>query len=207
MKPEDMEGSQFTFHLKILLKRRLVQKIEEKYSLTQEGKEYANRMDIGDLTIKQQAKVSAVLCCERTAANGDIEYLLYTRKKNPFFGFQGFPTGKVLFGEDILEAAARELHEETGYSGKPELVAVRHYRIYTTEDVLLEDKIFFTIKFSNISGDLKPSPEGEFQWIKSADIFKVLKNPIKEFPELLDAVRDFDGAITFKESTYKTDTF
>lgn len=45
------------------------------------------------------------------------EVLLARRQNPPNAGLWGFPGGKVEFGEPILEAAERELLEETGVRG------------------------------------------------------------------------------------------
>ena len=46
--------------------------------------------------------------------NSEGKFLAQQRLKQPFYGFWGRPTGKVGWGETILETAARELMEETG---------------------------------------------------------------------------------------------
>lgn len=45
--------------------------------------------------------------------------LLVQRSKSPDAGLWGFPGGHVEFGESALDAAARELQEETGVSATP----------------------------------------------------------------------------------------
>lgn len=47
------------------------------------------------------------------------EVLLVQRDKNPDAGLWGFPGGHVELGETGLEAAVRELHEETGLRADP----------------------------------------------------------------------------------------
>ncbi len=49
----------------------------------------------------------------------DDQVLLVQRANPPDAGLWGFPGGKVEFGETLLAAAARELHEETGVSARP----------------------------------------------------------------------------------------
>ena len=201
-----MEGSQFIFHLDSLIKDKMVEKSNYGYNLTKRGKEFANRMDYGDTDIKVQAKISAVMCCIREE-KGMTQYLLYTRKKNPFWGYQGFPTGKVKKGEDIANAAIRELLEETGLEGIPELFAIRHYRVSSEKDILLEDKIFFAFRFINPKGNLVSGKEGDFQWINKDDVNKYLERPVKEVPEIIEALENFSGEITFSEGSYKSDDF
>ncbi len=46
--------------------------------------------------------------------------LLVQRGKEPDAGLWGFPGGHVEWGETVLEAAARELLEETGIVARPE---------------------------------------------------------------------------------------
>lgn len=64
---------------------------------------------------------------ERTPLLGAIAVVLHKdhvllaqRGKSPGKGLWGYPGGHVEWGETALEAAARELHEETGIVAKPE---------------------------------------------------------------------------------------
>ncbi len=52
--------------------------------------------------------------------SGDRGQVLLVRRRNPpDAGLWGFPGGHVEPGETALAAAARELHEETGITGRP----------------------------------------------------------------------------------------
>jgi ADP-ribose pyrophosphatase YjhB (NUDIX family) len=49
----------------------------------------------------------------------DAQVLLVQRSKQPDAGLWGFPGGHVEWGETVLEAAQRELLEETSVTAKP----------------------------------------------------------------------------------------
>lgn len=204
MKPKDMEGSKFTFHLDKLISLGCVTKLGNKYNLSTTGKEMANRMDLGDLKIESQAKVSVIMVCKKEV-DDKIKYLLYTRLKSPFYGYQGFPTGKVRKGENIVDAGQRELKEETGLIGKAELFSVLHYKIFSTNKKLLEDKIFFACKFINPKGVLRSGPEGEYKWVDREKVWDYLKNPVPEIKEIFKALENHE--ITFIEKEYSTKGF
>src|SRR3989344_3431144 len=63
----------FTFHLKQLVKEGLVKKENNKYSLTDSGKEFANRMDTESLKLERQAKLGVSVEAVRKN-KGKIEY-------------------------------------------------------------------------------------------------------------------------------------
>lgn len=60
------------------------------------------------------------------------EVLLVRRRNEPDAGLWGFPGGHVDLGESALDAAVRELQEETGVHARPE-------RYLTNVDVILRD--------------------------------------------------------------------
>lgn len=202
LKPEEMEGSQFTFHLNKLISSDLVIKEDDFYALTPKGKNVANTFDSDSVNPNKQAKHSVVFCAFRKF--GDVEkVLVYTRKKNPFYDHQGFPTGKVMYGEEILKTAERELHEETGLTGKATLVGIRHYRVYfPTEKDLVEDKVMYVCRIDEPIGELLGNLEGVFVWVEVPKIKDVVTNPLPEFEEILDMLSEFNGQITFNESKH-----
>jgi ADP-ribose pyrophosphatase YjhB (NUDIX family) len=195
IKPPKMEGSKFTFHLSKLVQSGIIRKVNQKYFLTPLGKDHASGIDLGDTYVKSQAKISVFIVCYQ-----NNKYLLYTRQKTPFYGYQGFPTGKVKKGENILLAAKRELKEETNLVGTPQLFAVRHYKVYSKDKILLEDKIYFACKFTNVKGDLKSGPEGKYKWVKEDEVWNYLKNPVPEVGDILNSVHD--TSISFSEKEY-----
>ncbi|MEL0438229.1 NUDIX hydrolase [Phycobacter sp. K97] len=55
--------------------------------------------------------------CHRISGHDSV--ILVQRRNSPNAGWWGFPGGHVEWGETALEAAARELHEETGVKARP----------------------------------------------------------------------------------------
>ena len=158
-----MQSDQFTFHLKKLLQVGYVTKDGQRYVLTRAGKEYANRMDTDENVIEKQPKLSVVLIVE----NDSGEMLQQERLKHPYYGYWGFPTGKVRWGETLVEAGARELLEETGLDADLCVVGFYHKLDYDEESgELLEDKYFCIIHGVNPRGELITDDEGHHnEWM------------------------------------------
>ena len=156
-----MSSDHFNFHLQKLVELKLVEKISRgTYSLSPRGKEYANKLDTDNHTIERQPKTAVILAIERKR-NGKKEYLFQERLKQPYFGFWGFATGKVRWGETITQTAERELMEETGLMADHRVAGIYHELVYQQETgEQLEDKIFFVVHCTNITGELVKEFEG-----------------------------------------------
>lgn len=156
-----MSSDHFNFHLQKLIELKLVEKVSRgTYSLSPRGKEYANKLDTDNNTVERQPKTAVILAVERTK-DGKKEYLFQERLKQPYYGFWGFATGKVRWGETIIQTAERELMEETGLMANHRIAGVYHEMVYQQETgEQLEDKIFFVVHCTNVTGKLVKEFEG-----------------------------------------------
>lgn len=154
-KQTGLSSDHFKFHIKRLLELGYIEKAANgQYYLSASGKEYANKLDTDNNTIERQPKVAVILVVERVE-DGETYFLVQERLKHPYFGFWGFPGGKIRWGETILQAAARELNEETGLSATFAHKGVYHEHVTEVEiEKLLEDKIFHIVHCSKPNGKL-----------------------------------------------------
>ena len=156
-----LTSAHFKFHIEQLLNAKFIEKTtSNNYRLTASGKEYANKLDTDKNTFERQPKCSIILVIEQIQ-NGKTTYLAQQRLKHPYFGFWGFPGGKIRWGETILAAASRELFEETKLAATLTHMGVYHeHAVQAETGDLLEDKIFHVIRGINPEGDLLESFEG-----------------------------------------------
>ena len=156
-KASGLESDHVKFHIKQLVKLGYVNKIGNAYQLSVIGKEYANKLDTDAGVIERQPKVAVLLVVERyNSKTHMMEYLLQKRLKHPYFGFWGAPTGKVRWGETLLDAAARELKEETGLTGVFEYRGIYHERVRRqATGEIIEDKLFQLMFCDRFSGELQ----------------------------------------------------
>lgn len=199
---DNISNDHFTFHLKRLLKQQLVEKNEQGfYNLTIAGKEFANRLDADSEQVceERQAKVSVLVVC---VDNSDKEtrYLVQERLKHPYYGFYGFVSGKIKWGETVFEAGQRELKEEAGLEAELALAGIEHKIDYSDKDELLEDKYFYIMKGTNFSGQLLESFEGgRNTWLSKQEIDKI-PNLFDDVLKIMKVVEK--GKFTFFEDRY-----
>lgn len=200
-----LTNDHFSFHINQLVSYSLIDKTDSgEYYLTQKGKEFANRMDTEKIVIEKQAKVSSLVVCVRKN-KGATQYLLQQRLKHPYFGFYGFVTGKIRWGETALETAQRELKEETGLGAELTFCGVEHKTDYSTEGNLLEDKFFFIFKGYQVEGRLVEEFEGgKNLWLSEKEIRK----NSKIFKDVLQIIETVKGKqLRFFENKFTEDIY
>lgn len=200
-KASALSSDHFNFHLKKMIEQKLVEKSQSgHYTLTVPGKEYANRFDTDARVVERQPKVAVLLAIE----NSEGKWLCQQRLKQPFYGFWGRPTGKIRYGETILECAARELMEETNLTATLEFKGIYHKLDYTVDEgELLEDKIFFIIYGTNPRGILTEEFEGgRNEWLSIPEITE-LENAFEGLDKSVELVR---GPLSFAERRHEYDS-
>jgi 8-oxo-dGTP diphosphatase len=171
----DVSSDKFSFHLRRLVGLGLIEKKGESYELTTIGKEFANRLDTDERVLERQGKLAVMVVPTRVV--GDTrEYLIQRRLKQPYFGYYGFLTGKIRWGETVLDAAGRELAEESGLTGTPKFLGIQHKFDQSKEATLLEDKYFFVVLVEKVSGAMAEKFEGgENVWMTEDKILNLDK--------------------------------
>ncbi|HSX31562.1 MAG TPA: NUDIX domain-containing protein [Candidatus Saccharimonadales bacterium] len=199
-KASELSSDHFNFYLKQLLDEDYVAKDQSgKYSLTRKGKEFANRFDTDARTVERQPKVAVCLVIH----DGQGRTLMQQRLKQPYFGYWGRPTGKIRWSETIMEAAARELMEETNLTATLTMRGTQHKMDYNKQTGdLLEDKIFFILHGANPMGKMFEEFEGgRNQWMTWEEI-KELEH---SFTNDDTVVKDAEGPLFFVESRHEYD--
>lgn len=193
----DIENNQLNFHLLALQKKELIQKYENIYSLTNNGKSFSQSEDFKNFENVQKTSIYVMLVCTKIK-NFKTYYLLYTRKKHPYFGYQGFPAGKVIPGSTISSIASQRLTEETGLNGSSEIIGIHHVITYSGLQ-LIDDKHFYICKINQPEGELIGSEEGEYVWINENDLSNYLTKPFLDVKTIIETEKNFNNTITFTE--------
>lgn len=171
-KATSLTSDHANFHLKKLVDNAFVEHVPKTYGtyrLTRKGKEYANRMDTDANIIEKQPKISVVL----VIVNEKGEHLQQERLKQPYYGYWSHPTGKIRWGETLVQAGARELLEETGLSADLTPLGFYHKLDYDEDGTLLEDKYLCLVYGTNPRGELCEYSDGQHNvWLSDAEFEK-----------------------------------
>lgn len=166
LRATELTSDHFNFHLKQLVEAGYIKKQDGRYTLTRDGKEYANRMDTDQKVMEKQPKLSVLLIVE----NEDGRFLAQQRLKQPFYGFWGRATGKVRWGETLEDAASRELMEETGLRADFRYAGLYHKMDYEKSGDFLEDKYFLVMYGTEPKGEIHDTEGHHNEWLSTDEL-------------------------------------
>lgn len=107
LKPADMDGNVFTYHLKALLRDNFVIKHDNgDYALTAKGKDYIVHRYEDPLLQAHSILLIVIRCGDR--------WLMRERLVQPLLGMTGFVHGEPFAGEDLTTTAQQRLFTKTG---------------------------------------------------------------------------------------------
>jgi hypothetical protein len=139
LKPEDIEGNIFTYHLQQLIKQKNVEKrVDGSYCLTPDGKAVGINIKLSAREALQQAH--SVLFMALKTENG---WLVRKRLAHPMFGKVGFVHGEPIADEDIAVTAQRVFRDKTGLTARFVVAGSGYVRLFKDES--LESFTHFTL--------------------------------------------------------------
>jgi 8-oxo-dGTP pyrophosphatase MutT (NUDIX family) len=196
----DIESNKFAYHLKSLVDEMLIEKQADAYYLTSAGK---SRSAFIDGETGEESKVPLVAVAIVVEKDGKV--LMQQRKKEPFYNYWGFPSGKIKFSQFILEAAEEELLQETGLSAELAIKGLKCIKTYAGESQAFSH-FLFVVKGTNPRGkQIDETREGINSWvpidkIKELDIFP-------DVPKIIESIARDGFTLTDMKRTQTGDKF
>lgn len=192
LQPKKVPNDLFNYHLQYLVKKELITRSDDGYSLSNSGiKHVADPYPTND-AITSLFKINVITIVSRIV-DGKIEILNQIRKSNPSYGKVGVMGGVVLKGELIEPAATRKLKQETGLEAKFKLIGSERRIMYKSGE-LFSDLIFPIAYADTYTGELISDTDfGHNMWVSIDD---AIKNESAEFDSIksinivLKAIKD-----------------
>lgn len=151
---EKIPSDQFSYHLRQLVKYGTIKKhTDGRYSLTVSGRTRAVMLYPDKSTFVQQGFLAVRLVITKQEENRQF-ILMQRRTAVPYKNKLATPGEKIMFGEDVVYAAAQALRKQTGLSGKPTLKGIHHLKDVYQQDIV-QDKYFFVCLVANPQGELQ----------------------------------------------------
>lgn len=184
LKPDGIDSNVFTYHLKQLIKQKLVLKNENgTYDLTPLGRVSGINITLSKKELLEQAH-SILLMCLRTKDDG---WLLRRRLAQPMYKKVGFTHGEPVWDEPAIETATKTFTERTGLQADFKPAGSGYVRLNHGSE--LESFTHFTLYYADsYTGTLIPkSRNGENYWEKDPDFTDPMMIPsMADIARLID---------------------
>lgn len=180
MQPDKVPNDLYNYHLQFLVKKDLVIKSGDGYSLSDAGIKYVADANTNNDSLNSLFKMNVITIVSRVI-DGKIEILNQVRKSNPSYGKVGVMGGVTLKGEVLEASATRKLKQETGLEAKFKIVGCERRIMYKGGE-LFSDVLFPITYADKYAGELIEDTEfGHNMWVP---IDQAIKNESATFDSL-----------------------
>lgn len=199
-----VSSDQFSYHLRQLIKYGLITKTTDNiYSLSPKGRTRTIMLYPNKAGFIEQGFLAVRIILTKTE-NGQEYFLVQERKQVPYQGTYSTVGDKILFGEDVADAAVRAMKAQTGLDCDMQLLGVKHYKdLYRGE--IMQDKYFFVFRATNPVGTLQDSGKGRKNLWLTLEEVRQTGRTIQGGLEILAMAHDSD--ISFGEVTLTVDSY
>ena len=151
---DDVPSDQFSYHLRKLRRTGLIEKQDDgSYTLSVLGRSRAIMLYPNKDSFIEQGFLAVRVHLSKVE-NGERYFLMQERRIVPYLGTYGSPGDKVLFGEDLSDAAIRAMRDQTGFECTVQLRGLTHYKD-KYKGRIVQDKFFFVFSAQYVSGVFK----------------------------------------------------
>ena len=202
IRPEGVADDLYNYHLKILINRGYIEKVDKKYRLSNLGQIFISET----YPVNPQGRVAdrfkqGALCLVIREIDKQIYVLNQKRLRQPFYGKVGIIGGGVRRGERIIDAAKRKLMEEAELSGEFEhLGTLRHTSL--KGDEVFQDRIFHICITYNPEGELlQESDFGLNSWEtleQTIENEKAFIPNISQIVQILEKIKNHQDDLSFR---------
>ncbi len=183
IKPKDMTGNQFAYHLDRLIARKLIEKNQNGlYSLTLEGMRRTDHLSQKTMKRAVQPKAASALF----AQNSEGEVLLQRRGRMPFGGTWNIPATRVRMKEHPSQAILRAAKRAEVHNVSPVFDRVVSIKMGEQKDDFVSDLILYAFTCENSIPKGYELPSARFMFCHPDNLSEISLFPgVKEFCELL----------------------
>jgi len=173
LRPPKTDTNLFSYHLKVLITEKWIDKNESGYTLSKNGLMYVDRVSLEKLNIRSQAKIITMLLIQNS--EGDV--LVQQRTKQPYIDTWTLPYGKTHLDDYSIEMGARrESLEKLNYIPKTIRHAGDAYIRVKTDGEVLSNTLVHIFRFE--TDDIV---ETEFvKWVQPLKLLQLQLAPAVE---------------------------
>jgi ADP-ribose pyrophosphatase YjhB (NUDIX family) len=180
LKPDSVEGNLFQYHARDLEKQGLISRDGEGYALTAKGKAFVANLSLTrDMNRRKQPRVVTMIA----AQNDQDEWLLFKWKRQPYRGKVSLPSGRLGFGEDLVQSASEQLRNKTGYEAD---LAYIGSAVMKNDGDHIVAQVFVATNLTGTHGS--DGLTGESFWARLTDIAP--EDKLRGLDQIIDWVND-----------------